>query len=518
MRSPRSLRFRLVAAAVVTAVLGLLVINVVAVLTLRTSLLAQIDTELVGVPMGPGGGRQPAVAGSTATSDATPSPSSTESPAAAPRGVDQQFLDDRVVARLDPMTGVVLDQVTGPGLDGVPAPDLSVLSAAVAAGDALPSSVVDLADVAGSAGAYRVRVLVPPSGLGDGQVLVVAKSLDGMNSTLRRVALVDAGVSLLLVLLLVGVGSLLVRVGLRPLTDVEDAAARVADGDLAVRAPHAAEATEVGSLARTFNSMVDAVSVALDDRDASERRLRQFLADASHELRTPLTSIRAWAELFRQGAIPAEPEALAALARIEADAARMGVLVEDLLLLARLDQQPELRLEQVDLARLVDDVAAALAATSPAHHVRVQVDPGAAVVGDEEALRRVVANLVRNALVHTPGGTHVLVTVHEQPSSVQIDVVDDGPGMSDDVAHQVFERFYRPDSGRSRTGAGSGLGLAIVRSLTEAHGGQVLLDTAPGAGSTFRVVLPSGGPTPDPQRSHSEPTGNLKVLDSISNG
>ena len=227
--------------------------------------------------------------------------------------------------------------------------------------------------------------------------------------------------------------------------------------------------------------MVDTVTGALHDRDESERRLRQFLADASHELRTPLTSIRAWAELFRQGAIPAEPAALDALARIEADAARMGVLVEDLLLLARLDQHPELRLEEVDLSALVQDVTTALAATSSDHAVRVQVEPGSTVLGDEEALRRVVANLVRNALVHTPPGTHVRVAVLRTVASVQVDVIDDGPGMPDEVARNVFERFYRPDSGRSRAVAGTGLGLAIVRSLTEAHGGQVRLVTAPGS-------------------------------------
>lgn len=514
MRRARSLRFRLVAAAVVTAMLGLLVVNVVAVVALRSYLLDQVDASLAAVPLGPGGGARPPQSSTSGTT--TTQGTSTQIPA--PSGTqgtpNQQFLDNRYFARLDPTTGAVADSVSGPALQSLAAPDLSGISAAIAAGGTLPTDVIWLADEAGNPEAYRARIVVPPAGSGQTQIMVVATSLSDVDATVRQVALVDAGVSVLVILGLIGLGTVLVRVGLRPLDDVEDAAQRIAAGDLDARAPHAEDATEVGSLARTFNGMVDAVAGALGERDASERRLRQFLADASHELRTPLTSIRAWAELFRQGAIPASDEALGALARIEADAARMGVLVDDLLLLARLDQHPELRLAQVDLGALVVDVVESLSATAADHDVRVDAARGSDVLGDDEALRRVVANLVRNALLHTPAGTHVRVHVQRLVSSVRLDVVDDGPGMAPEVAAQVFERFYRPDSGRSRAVAGSGLGLAIVRSLVEAHGGSVRLDTAPGRGCAFTVELPVALA----QRSADRPTARPQVLESLPTG
>lgn len=490
MTRPRSLRFRLVAAAVATAILGMVVVNVVAVLTLRSSLLHQVDEQLSAVPgagLPPGGVPTPPAGSPTAAPTDGQWPGATGNP-------DPQFLDTRVVARLDPDTGEVLTVVTGPRLSDTAAPDLTTLSASIAAGEALATGTVWIADATGDPQAYRARVLSPPTG-STRDIVVVARSMADVEATIRRVTLVDAGVSVLVVLLLTGLGTALVRVGLRPLSDVEDAAEQIASGDLGVRAPHADEQTEVGSLARTFNAMVDTVTGALDERDASERRMRQVLADASHELRTPVTAIRAWAELFRQGVIPAEDEALAAVARIEVDAERMGRLVEDLLLLARLDQHPELRLEDVDLGRVCEEVVAMLAATAPGHTVSLEAAPGTVVRADEDAVRRVVSNLVRNALVHTPQGTRVGLLVHRGPGLGIIEVGDDGPGMPPDVAAHAFDRFYRPDSGRARAVAGSGLGLAIVRSLVRAHEGSVRVDTAPGEGATFVVELPVGGPT-----------------------
>lgn len=489
MTGPRSLRFRLVAAAVVTAVLGMVVVNVVAVLTLRSSLLHQVDEQLGAVPGGglpPGGAPTPPAGSPTAAPTDGQWPGTTGDP-------DPQFLDTRVVARLDPSTGEVVGVATGPGISDTAAPDLAELSAAIAAGEALPTGTVWVADATGDERAYRARVISPPTG-STRDVIVVARSMVDIESTIRRVTIVDAGVSVLVVLLLIGLGTALVRVGLRPLSDVEDTAEQIAAGNLAVRAPHADEQTEVGSLARTFNAMLDTVTGALDERDASERRMRQVLADASHELRTPVTAIRAWAELFRQGVIPAEGEALAAVARIEVDAERMGRLVEDLLLLARLDQHPELRLEDVDLGRVCEEVVAMLAATAPGHTVSLDVVSPSIVRADEDAVRRVVSNLVRNALVHTPEGTSVEVTVRSTPGIGIIQVADDGPGMAPDVAAHAFDRFYRPDPGRARSVAGSGLGLAIVRSLVDAHGGSARVDTVPGAGASFVVELARGGP------------------------
>ncbi len=483
MTRPRSLRFRLVAASVITAILGMVAVNLVAVLTLRSNLRQQVDQQLTAVP---GGGMPMGAAPGVGPLDRPQLPPSTGSP-------DPQFLDTRVVARLNPTTGAVLGVATGPGVAGNAAPNLSAISALIAGGTEIPAGIVWVADANGDSEAYRARVIVA-SGGSTRDVIVVARSMSDVEATIRAVTLVDAGVSVLAALLLVVLGTALVRVGLRPLTAVEDAAHQIAAGNLAVRAPRADEHSEVGSLARTFNGMVDTVTGALAERDASEQRMRQVLADASHELRTPVTAIRAWAELFRQVAIPVEGEALAAVARIEVDAERMGRLVEDLLLLARLDQHPELRFEPVDLGRVCDEVVAMLSPTAPNHTVTLAVASPATVRGDVEAVRRVVSNLVRNALLHTPDGTHVTVSVRATPAGGLIEVADEGPGMSAEVAGHVFDRFYRPDPGRARTTAGSGLGLAIVRSLVRAHDGEIRLVTAPCAGTTFTVEFRREGP------------------------
>lgn len=515
MRPPRSLRFRLVAAAVVTAVLGMVVVNVVAVLTLRGNLLQQVDSELSAFPLtNPRNGPRPLPSGAPTSGTAVPQPAPTGPSGSVDRffeaGSDSQFLDDRVIARLDPTTGERLSLVIGPGLDGVAEPDLTELTDQVAAGR-VPQGLVWIPDTDGNATAYRARVVTSPNGVSEASVVVVAKSLSDLNSTMARVALVDAAVSAVVVLGLIGLGVVLVRVGLRPLSDVEESAEQIAAGDLSVRAPHAGEQTEVGSLSRTFNTMVDAVTSALAERDASERMMRQVLADASHELRTPVTSIRAWAELVRRGAVPAETETREAVRRIEIDAERMGVLVDDLLLLARLDQHPDLRPEEVDLATVAQETAASLSATVDGHTLRVE-GSDVHVVADEEAVRRILGNLIRNALVHTPDGTTVLVETGRHDGRARITVSDDGPGMPEDVAAHVFDRFYRPDTGRSRKVAGSGLGLAIVRSLVRSHGGEVSLKTRPGDGARFTVDLPIDGPTP--QAPSQDPTAFPKVTGS----
>jgi two-component system OmpR family sensor kinase len=324
-------------------------------------------------------------------------------------------------------------------------------------------------------------------------VVVIAKSLADIRTTITRVAVIDAVLSAIVVAVLIGIGVPVIRVGLRPLRDVERAAERISGGELSVRAPHSEEPAEVGSLARTFNGLVDQIEGAFDAQQASEARLRRFLADASHELRTPLTSIRAYAELFRQGALPVAAQSLQAMNRIEAEATRMGRLVEDLLLLARLDQHPELRTDRVDVADLVRELATDIAATAPDHVIEVEVDTQAPLLvnGDEHGLRQAVANLLRNAVVHTPAGCHVRVSARSTNEQVVLTVADDGPGMTADSAAHVFERFYRPDTGRTRGAAGTGLGLAIVKSIISAHRGRVQLRTAPGEGACFTVTLPA---------------------------
>ena len=265
MTRPRSLRFRLVAASVITAILGMVAVNLVAVLTLRSNLRQQVDQQLTAVP---GGGMPMGAAPGVGPLDRPQLPPSTSSPdpqlTAPPRqwAIDPQFLDTRVVARLNPTTGAVLGVATGPGVAGNAAPNLSAISALIAGGTELPTGIVWVADTDGDTEAYRARVIVA-SGGSTRDVIVVARSMSDVEATIRAVTLVDAGVSVLAALLLVVLGTALVRVGLRPLTAVEDAAHQIAAGNLAVRAPRADEHSEVGSLARTFNGMVDTRQTAV---------------------------------------------------------------------------------------------------------------------------------------------------------------------------------------------------------------------------------------------------------------
>ena len=337
---------------------------------------------------------------------------------------------------------------------------------------------------------------------------VAAVPLNGVDDTVSRLLVINGAVGLTALL---GAGVLAawaVRRSLRPLRDVERTAEAVAAGDLSVRVPPADPRTEVGSLATSFNVMVDRFESAYSAQQrsevearASEGRMRRFVADASHELRTPLTSIRGFAELFRQGAAR-DPDQLAqVLRRIEDEASRMGLLVEDLLLLARLDQARPLRQEPVDLLTVAADVVhAATTVHAPTHEVRLDADTGSGlpvVVGDDARLHQVVTNLVGNAVAHTPAGTRVDVRVSRRDRDVLLEVQDDGPGMPPEVAARVFERFYRADSSRSRTGTtttGSGLGLSIVAAIVAAHGGTVDVDSGEGRGSRFAVRLPAADP------------------------
>ena len=333
-------------------------------------------------------------------------------------------------------------------------------------------------------------------------IVVVAVALDDVEDTVRRLLLINAGVG---VLALVGGGVLVrlaVRRSLRPLVAVERTAETVAAGDLSVRAPGAHPGTEVGSLATSFNTMVDRFETAFtaqqqaqEQARASEERMRRFVADASHELRTPLTSIRGYAELFRQGAVVGPEQLAVVLRRIEDEAARMGLLVEDLLLLARLDQARPLQRRPVDLLTVAGEVVqAARAAHGQVRLGPLQGDRPPVVLGDESRLHQVLTNLVANAVAHNGPGTPVEVPVSGDATQVSVRVRDGGAGMAPEVAARVFERFYRADDARARAGAaatGTGLGLSIVAALAAAHDGTVEVDTAPGRGSTFTVRLPA---------------------------
>jgi len=332
---------------------------------------------------------------------------------------------------------------------------------------------------------YRVRASrVPP-----GATLVVARSLADVDATLRRLLLVMLVVTAAVLAALAGLALWVVRLGLRPLSAIGSTAALIAEGDLSRRVERAEPRTEVGRLGLALNTMLGQIESAFRAREASEAKLRRFVADASHELRTPLSAVRAYAELFERGA-GERPEDLArSLEGIARESERMSVLVDDLLLLARLDEGRPLDRAPVALDELVGEAVETARTVEPGRPVALTAEP-APVLGDRERLRQIVDNLLGNARAHTPVGAPVEVRVGRENGSAVVEVADSGPGIPDEDADRVFERFYRTDASRARASGGVGLGLSIVAAVAEAHGGRVSVESQPGGGATFRIALP----------------------------
>jgi len=366
-----------------------------------------------------------------------------------------------------------------------------------------------LMTVAATEGGGRWRVLVLPRQDESGGTVVIAASLDGIDGAVGWLQLLDLVVSLGVLLVLAGAGVAIVRASLRPLVEMEETAEAIAAGDLTRRVPDRDPRTEVGRLAAALNSMLAQIEAAFRARAASEttarrseERMRRFVADASHELRTPLTTIRGFAELYRQGASLEPGELDRLMRRIEDQAARMGLLVEDLLLLARLDQQRPLDRRPVDLLALATEAVNDARAVAPDRRIELELgadgdgDGGGplVVLGDEDRLRQVIANLMSNALTHTPAGSPIELRAGTRrgdgASNAAIEVVDHGGGLTRQQAERVFERFYRADPARSHAAGGTGLGLSIVAALVAAHGGTVEVSSEPGQGARFRVLLP----------------------------
>jgi two-component system OmpR family sensor kinase len=338
-------------------------------------------------------------------------------------------------------------------------------------------------------GAFRYRMLATALPVRDGTI-VVAAPLQDVESTLGRLLWLEGLVGAVVLAAAAGLALWLVRLGFKPLVDIENTAADIAAGNLSRRVEPADEHTEIGRLGRALNAMLEKIEGAFRERGASEERLRRFVADASHELRTPLTSIRGYAELFRRGADVRPDDLAKSMRRIEEEAERMGTLVEELLLLARLDEGRPLERAPVDLSRIAADAVHDARATQPSRPIHLDAADPVVVGGDEARLRQVAANLLSNALTHTPERTSVRVRVARNGDYAALEVADDGPGMDEAHAARIFDRFFRADPARSREKGNVGLGLSIVSAIVGAHGGHVAVRTAPGAGSTFLVTLP----------------------------
>ncbi|HWG92644.1 MAG TPA: HAMP domain-containing sensor histidine kinase [Mycobacteriales bacterium] len=462
-----SLRARLVAGVVGLVAVGLVVAGAAAASALRSYQLERVDAQLA----------------EAATSPVLRADHGTDGPGPRGRGPRGRLPGELYRALLDGDGDVVVEPDSGRRDE----PDLPALTPVESRERGLEPFTVPSA---GDDGTWRA-VAVPVTYGGAEATLVLASDLGEVDGVVRRLVVLQLLIGAVVLAGVTVLGSVVVRSSLRGLVEVEQAARAVAGGQLDSRVPERHPSTEVGRLGASFNRMVSQVQGAFASREASEQRLRRFVADASHELRTPLTSIRGYAELHRQGAVTEPEEVSRLLRRIEDEAVRMGVLVEDLLTLARLDEQRPLHLEDVDLTGLAADAVHDAAAVQPQRQVGLDAPGPVAVRGDEARLRQVLGNLLSNAYQHTPPNTPVEVRVKADDRGAVLEVVDRGPGMDEQTAARVFERFYRADASRTRASGGSGLGLSIVAALVQAHGGTVELDTAPGRGATFRVVLPT---------------------------
>jgi two-component system, OmpR family, sensor kinase len=474
-----SLRARLTLGIVILMACGLLIADVAGVVLVKRYLMQRVDQQL-SLPFERNRpGTDPAAAPRI---QACPTPARAGGDVKIPTSfvIIVLSLDATEQCRLPPDTAAT----DGPDLHEATAQQLSEQAAA--------GSPQTVAGFEGTT--WRMRIVQTSE-----EFIVIAVPLAELDATVNRLTIVAIGTGIA-ILALAGIGGLiLVRIGLRPLTSIETTAEAIAGGDLARRIPSGRPQTEVGRLSASLNTMLSQIEKAFSDRADSEQRLRRFLADASHELRTPLATIRGHAELYRQGAATSPDEVQRLLQRIESESVRMSKLVEDLLLLARLDARPDLDLHPVDLLAVAADAVVDTRAQDPDRSIMLRqrleppwLDRPPVVTADEARLRQILANLLSNALRHTPKGTPVEVEVGVTADAVRLHVIDHGPGLPSEQLTHLFERFYRGDAGRTRDRGGTGLGLAIVAGLVAAHGGSVRYEATTGSsgGSTFVVSLP----------------------------
>ena len=332
---------------------------------------------------------------------------------------------------------------------------------------------------------FRVATTVLPSSLGS---VIVAQSLSDFDKTTRQIGIVFLIIGGLVLLFIAFASRQVIKLSMRPLEKIEATAEKIAGGDLSARLDNFEPDTEVGRLSTSLNQMLSRIEESFTARTESESKLRRFVADASHELRTPLTSIRGFAELHRQGAVPEGEKTKELISRIEKESMRMGSLVEDLLMLARMDQSREIVMADVDLSTLIKEAVTSAQVAGPEHPITSDIAHDVHTQGDSDKIYQVVTNLLANARAHTPAGTAIHVATYSADDGTYVTVADKGPGLTAEDQQHVFERFYRVDASRQRSSSdGSGLGLSIVDEVMKAHGGSVSVSSEPGNGATFTL-------------------------------
>lgn len=485
MKSPLrrwSLRSRLVLGVVLLTALGFVLSSVVAQSALQNYLLGQVDRELISIS----GYTLPRVAESGLASDDEDDYWENH------RGRPRPERSQQPLQRIPTTTSVTLIDAQGNVLSELGG-DLNTASASSILKGFTPDEALEEDGepftISEDGQNFRAIAQVLPNGAG---TAVAAQSLGELEKTIQQLRFFFLLIGLLLITLVAIASRTVIKIGMRPLEDVERTAEEIAAGNLSARMPESEPTTEVGRLVTSLNSMLGRIETSFAARTESENRLRRFVADASHELRTPITAIRGFSELYRQGAVTGEQPTKELIGRIEGESMRMGSLVEDLLLLARLDQARQMESKPVDLNTLVEDAVASARVAGPQHTVNF-TPPSEEIftLGDEARIHQVVANLLANARAHTPAGTTIDVTLDSSEDGVRISVADNGPGLSDDDQKKIFERFYRADPSRVRVdGEGSGLGLSIVDAVMRAHGGSVSVQSELGNGATFTLFFP----------------------------
>ena len=341
----------------------------------------------------------------------------------------------------------------------------------------------------GNRSEYRLLARVLPGDVGS---VITAISLDGVERSINQLRFLFFAVGIFVLIFLAFLARRIIGISLRPLTQVEETAEAFAKGDYTARLPEARGDTEVGRLTWSLNQMLTRIAESFEARKASEEKLRRFVADASHELRTPLTAIRGFAELHRQGAVVGEEKTAELVRRIENESIRMSTLVEDLLLLARLDQSREMERLPIDLKTLINEAVTSAQVAGPEHPITLSLPPDDVfILGDSMRVHQVISNLLANARTHTPNGTEIRINLTSSDDEVIVEVSDNGPGLSMADQERIFERFYRADPSRVRNGGeGTGLGLSIVDAVMRAHGGTVKVTSELGHGATFKLFFP----------------------------